>query len=523
MKFSEALGRTGAETVKQRPFAPFLAELINIAVVAAFACGYGTRPLLDLDLGWHLVGGLWILDHDAVPWRDFLGVEGRPWVAYSWLPEVAFASLFRWRGFEALLVLQIGALLLSALVLYTTLRECARRALHGDQNPFLAHIVPILAFLLAMQFLAPVWYLRPQLLSVLLFTILLGWAEADELKFRATLPLAILWANIHVMWVSVPGVVLLYGIFRKPGKARLTAVLQSLLLCGAGCCTPYGLTQYQVLIDYAVHHREAYLLIKEFQPLMPDFGYLFWLFAATGLSLAVSLRGMLERGRTATVILFVATFLGAASQRKYLPFFGVVAGVVMAGEILPLLLRRRSLARAQESLDRPAPGVALSAGGLCLLFALCFFALFPAQTPILAFQQELLDLGPKLEATVEPGQSPVPVLNYFDDGGWLALSLYLARSNHAEESRFKTTIDGRTLVMGEARLREFRDLITGTKNICRILGQWKPRVAVLPKSSPIAKLIIGTEAERTAEQSCLADWNVVQEGVAWEVFALRGS
>lgn len=498
------------------------AKLLNLAIVAAFAYGYGTRALTDPDLGWHLVGGLWMLDHRQVPWVDFLGVEHRPWIAYSWLPEVVFAAVYRWRGFPGLFVLQLLQLFASALALYLAVGESARRALAGEQRPLIVPLVSILAFLIAMPFLAPVWYLRPQLMSVVFFTVLLRWAESAELSARRTVPLAIVWANVHVLWICVPAVTLLYALFVPDRRIRLQQLLLGAVLCAAGWCSPYGIANYQVLVQYALNHREAYLLIKEFQPLMPEFGFLFWLFAAVGLALAFVLKGMLERGRAAAVIVFVASFLAAASQRKYLPYFGVIAGFMLAGEILPALLRRRSVNRISETLDRPASGTLLGAAAAGLAFMAACTVLFPSEKPVFAFQSELLQLGGDVERSVQAAEAPVSVLNYFDDGGWIALAFYLARPSGSEESRCKTTIDGRTLVMGEQRLRDFRELITGTGNICAVLDRWQPRIAFVSRVSPIARLLTGQDQARTEGQNCLSNWRITAGTPAW-VVAARGA
>lgn len=44
-------------------------------IFTCLAIVFGTRELIDIDLGWHLVGGFWILEHGIVPTVDPLGAQ----------------------------------------------------------------------------------------------------------------------------------------------------------------------------------------------------------------------------------------------------------------------------------------------------------------------------------------------------------------------------------------------------------------------------------------------------------------
>src|SRR5512146_455699 len=61
---------------------------------------YGGTSIEDPDIWWHVKVGDWIIQNNAVPHVGIFSrtAATRPWVAYSWLAEVAQSRAYAWFG-----------------------------------------------------------------------------------------------------------------------------------------------------------------------------------------------------------------------------------------------------------------------------------------------------------------------------------------------------------------------------------------------------------------------------------------
>jgi hypothetical protein len=189
----------------------FAAGLAGIMVVIVLAKG-----LTDPDFFTHVRTGQLILDTGRVPTTDPFSFTwaGQPWTLHEWLSEVGMYLLVTYAGIlPSLLVFGLipGALLAILLV------AAVRRG------------VPLrpaaLAAILAAWVFVPYVTIRPQALSWLLMAVLVTFLwSLDAAKPRRTLwliPLFILWANLHGLWVVGLGVVVLYGLFTLAGRTPM--------------------------------------------------------------------------------------------------------------------------------------------------------------------------------------------------------------------------------------------------------------------------------------------------------------
>ncbi len=175
-------------------------------------------PLPAVDLAYQVRAGTEILATGAIPRMDTwtFTVAGTPWLDQQWLAQVILALGHRAGGWELLAVLR--ALLVAGSVGLLVAVGLARGA-----SPRTASILALVAFALA----APALALRPQLLGILLFALLL-WLVASRARHpRAYLlaPVVVLvWANVHGSFVLGPAVLgyawLSDALARRP--ARLT-------------------------------------------------------------------------------------------------------------------------------------------------------------------------------------------------------------------------------------------------------------------------------------------------------------
>ncbi len=460
-------------------------KVVGSCILLAVALPLGYHALFDPDIGWHLAGGLWMLEHSQVLQTDPFGAAATPWISYSWLPELLFAAVYRVSGFHGLQLLQM---LLSAFSLFAIF-VMNRRYLSAEeeQKKFFASL---LSTLLCLPFFAPVFHLRPQLLSVLFAALLLTRIiEQRETVLGYLLP-TVLWANTHVFWIFAPFFLCVRFVFeRRAVHARLF-----LLLLLAGLCSPYGLENLRAIFTYALTHSEAYRLIDEFQPLRPSLGFIFYYSIASLFLIPVYLlRHGIRGGRQKLLFLTLLCIFAAASflQRKYLPFYGLLLSPLFS-EILSGMLRFRDTREAS------------SAGKLLVFLPPLFLAasllLIRAASPLRESEEEYLDL---LASEPFAGR----IFSSFDEGGWLALGIRLS----GKEGSAFSLIDGRTLVMGEKRLREYSEVVISKQPVCGLLDRWNANWVILKHSSTLLKRIL------EEEKSCGGGWKVVTTGENWTV------
>ena len=487
---------------------PFSArDWVLLIIFAIISCVIGIKPLLDPDLGWHLAGGMWILQEKVVPVIDPFGVQSRPWVCYSWLFEIAVASIYSSFGFIGLQLLQFLLILALFLMGFSFLRLLPQKFAKGDRY----YVVLVLALGLFILFSTPVWHLRPQILSLIIFMIVVGLLESRKENLVLLLGLQLLWVNIHVFWVFMP---LLVGIYRVlpslVGRNKgefFNGFTSVALLSICGLASPYGLDNIRVIVDYALNHKIAYDLIAEFQPLTIKLGYLWVLYFVVMAAVFLRFRWLIQESSELLVVFMLFSLL-ALFQIKYLPYYGVIGSL--------LLLRCYCCCSGRKALDESLSAVKHStprtwnAGeklrvGIALVLFMAILALtaeFPA--PITSRNYELRESVSEIYSKFGQRAGVVPILNHFDDGGWLALWLLLGKREFHSPADFRTTVDGRTLVMGEERLEEFNRLRFQRESWCEVLTKWSPAIGIWPTESSLVRSLLGTNLANPT--NCTGKW-----------------
>ncbi len=183
------LGRALAATVTpERVYALAVTALVFIIAVQ--------RPAGDPDLGWHLRAGEIACRDWWPPHADEFSYTrpGAPWIAYSWLAEVAMWLLASHVGFHALRIAAAGLIGFTFLLVF---RSCRRAG---------ASVAATTA-VVACGGLATLWFVseRPTLVSFVLAAV---WMDAlarhrrgEEVRLWHLVPLTAVWANVHVFFV----------------------------------------------------------------------------------------------------------------------------------------------------------------------------------------------------------------------------------------------------------------------------------------------------------------------------------
>lgn len=280
-------------------------------------------PLFNPDLFWHLNAGRWIWAAGSVPRTEPFSFTkpGAPWLDFEWLFQVLVYAVHSASGMWGLLLLKAALLGTCFLPIDALLR--ARGVGAGARA---------LALAFWSACVLPQSDLRPDLFSLLFFSMMLCRLDRDEFSWKLSLPLFALWSNLHAgfalglcLYAAKAGSLLLEG--RRPpaalGLEAAAAALGTLL-------NPLGLAAWQVAALHAGQVRGLSRYIQEWGPLSP--------------------RAPLQWPLTAALLAFAA---GAWRGRRRLPLF-------LAFVSLPLALACALCVRF---------GLFFAAAGAALLFA----------------------------------------------------------------------------------------------------------------------------------------------------------
>jgi hypothetical protein len=178
-----------------------------LSLVCAVVVLFGLSPLAGSDLWMHLILGRWIWTHGWVPSTDPFSyiTEGQPFIAHSWLAEVAFYLVEQSAGTVGFMLLRFALIILALTAALQTARLL--------KAPWPA------VMLLAPFVLGLMWSrleFRPQLFTSAFLAVelwLIVSVHTGQRSWRwlwALPPLYALWINLHPGWVQ--GMVLLVAI-----------------------------------------------------------------------------------------------------------------------------------------------------------------------------------------------------------------------------------------------------------------------------------------------------------------------
>lgn len=287
-----------------------IVSLIALYVVPA---ALAIRPIVDVDIWWHLRQGQWIVEQGTVPNTDpfsWFGV-GRRWIAYHWLFEVAVYGLHVVAGLFGV----VAYTLLMCIAITFALHRLVRRL---EPHPLVSSGLTVLA-LAAMAPVLPAP--RPWLVNILFLclqlTILLDVRRTgDPRPLIALPPLFVVWANVNIQFVYglfVLGAATLEAFLERVlsgSEQRERPLLRPLVLAFAVCALatvvgPYHVTIYLPVID-AVRLTAPFQYLQELQA--PRFREPFdWL------ALALLLGAVFLTGRHRSPSVFLMVLLGTGA------------------------------------------------------------------------------------------------------------------------------------------------------------------------------------------------------------------
>jgi hypothetical protein len=498
----------------------FTYDAISYAVIIVVTLIIGHKGLTDPDIAWHLAGGLWMLENGRILFADPLASTSVHWHAYSWLVELIFAIIYKYGGFQALQYLQTLLIVVSVIALYVSI-QVINKSYFKDKTTQ-NHISELLGILVLLLFASPIFQLRPQLISLVFFAFLIVCAETKRLRPVYIVPLCILWANIHVYWIFVPIVVFLYRVafIRSYGslsdlRSGLWVLLLSLL---APLINPYGFQIYKTLIQYSFEHKIAYSIISEFQSINLSLGYVAVLFLISIFCILINIRKIILANKQPLLVLFLFFAFIATLRIKFIPIYGFISSILLLQFVFPkviswintLIIINPTYANKSSKVRFFSTYILLAV--LLIAFSFLCFHFFDNKPPLTIRHKEMFEVAEGLVNDRKfADMSSVNLFNHLNDGGWLALALFVNRAIGESESKFKTSIDGRTLVMGEKRLDEFDTIINLKPNWDEVLQSWDVDLAFLPAGLAINEVLRNDTS-----------WVVYKEFKHWVIYTRRG-
>ena len=403
---------------------------MGLALVYAFLSGFHT--LFDLDMGWHLATGRYVVEHHAVPSTDILSYtsRGAEWI-YPPFAGVLFYGIYSAFGYAGLT--WFCALALAALVALLV-RGCSGR------DSIAAAALAIMAVPTLTVRMAP----RPDLFSHLFFAIFLVqlWrfcrggagvsgveAEHDEgagFARRARYGLWILpavmllWVNVHPGFIAGLGVVVAYLLMEGlefAFRSRATALLRLhqawpalALTLVATLMNPFGFKIYKSALGLAGLQsaatggaslgpsiRELWAVPISLASVTQALdwrnpGSSYWWLAI--IALAVIGFALWRRELGAALLMAVALY-GSIEHVRYQGFFAITA-VVVGSSILPEAFARLRDISGKSSVRRTGlvrTLTVIAAGALCLVTCVRIVDLISSRAQVVADSGTLFGAG----------------------------------------------------------------------------------------------------------------------------------
>ena len=428
------------------------------------------RNVVDPDVWWHLRTGEYIAQHKSVPRTDPFSYTraGHPWVAHEWLTEVGMYELQLHAGFGSLIVLFAAITTIAFFLLY--LRCGAASYLAG------------IATLFAAWATAPLWGVRPQILSLLLTSLWLLILERYETRpnlLWLTLPLTLLWVNLHAGFALglVLSALFLAGGFIEHRLAHRhrpfpqtnshlpKATLILLLDLALVPLNPNGLRMFSYPIETLRSTTMQNYIVEWASPNFhrPEYWPFLLILLATFATLCWSQTPLRPRD---LILLVVALYASLISIRM-IPLFVLIA--------TPLIAKR--LGNWPRSRPHPRGNFRASLNAAIILAMTIFAIVRMSQVIRHQPEAETSEFPARAVAFLQQHPPPGPIFNLYDWGGYLIWKLYPTTP---------VFIDGRADLYGPDLFHHFADAYQFKNHWQQILQSWNIQTVIVPPSSALA-------------------------------------
>jgi hypothetical protein len=373
------------------------------------------RNVTDPDIWWHLKTGQYIAEHKTVPRVDPFSFTraGEPWVAHEWLTELFLYEAWRISGWGGLIVLFALILCVAFFLLFL---RC------GPDSE-----VAAVATLAAAWVTMPVWGVRPQMVSLLLTSLWLLILERSERNPKLlwwTLPLTVLWVNLHAgfaLGLVLSGLFLAgdlleraLGYTQRDWKGTATAASALLLDVLLVPLNPNGTRMFSYPIE-TLRSPAMQKYIAEWAS--PNFHLAqYWPFLILILTTLAAFGGFGLRARPRDILLLVVSLFAGLVSVRMIPLLPLIA--------VPLLTKRIAEWPGQPRTQRvPTSNHVLLNAGIVLILAV-FAAVHTTQVIRYQSHAEMQHFPVHAVEFLEKHPLEGRVFNHYDWGGYLIWKLY---------------------------------------------------------------------------------------------------
>ena len=432
----------------------------------------GARNATDPDLWWHLKTGQFIVEHRNVPHTDPFSYTraGERWVAHEWLTEILLYEIERTAGWSGLIVGFAAVLCAALFLLYM---RCGSR-------PYVAGVATLGAAWATM----PLWGVRPQMLSLLfasLWLLVLERSERDPKLLWWTLPLTLLWVNLHGGFALGLGVSALFlageciegGLgwsqqnSRRLRLAALILVLDLLIVP----LNPNGVRMFFYPIETL---RSAAMQNYIVEWASPNFHHVeYWPFLLIVLGMFAVLSWCQPRIRPRDLLLLIVSLYAGLCSIRMMPLFVLIA-VPLAAKMVGAKL---AIASRPQATRRTVFNGFIFLNGLIVAAMVVFCALHIVQVIGRQSQAERQHFPAGAVAYLKARPVKGPLFNHYDWGGYLIWTLYPST---------RVFVDGRADLYGEKLFHEFADTYQFKGDWRDALQRWNIDTVLVPANSALA-------------------------------------
>ena len=440
-----------------------------LAVVFLGLFALALRNVSDPDVWWHLKTGEYIAEHHSVPHTDSFSYTraGEPWVAHEWLTDLVLYELLGTTGFGGLIVF-FAAVICAAFYLFY---------LRCGADVYIAGV----AVHYAAWATEPVWGVWPQVISLLLTSLWLLILERSERNPKLlwwTLPLTLLWVNLHAgfaLGLALSALFLVGELIEHMlGRsqfcaARLrTAAFIFLLDLLIVPLNPNGLRMFSYPIE-TLRSTAMQNYITEWAS--PNFHHAeYWPFLLIVLCTFAILSWSRQQVRLRDVLLLLVSLYAGLCSIRMMPLFVLIA--------VPIVCQRVGDWPTSQPEPARSPSVpAFLLNAAIVLGVVVFACVQTADVIHRQPQSELKGFPARAVAFLQTHPPSGPIFNHYDWGGYLIWKLYPST---------RVFIDGRADLYGAKLLNEFADTYQFKDDWQRTLQQWRIGTVLIPPDSAMA-------------------------------------
>jgi len=436
---------------------PSIVDIIFISLFLLLAFSAGKDLLGDVDTGYHIRAGEFIIKTFSIPRHDIFSflTPALPWTAHEWLSEVIMAIIHKAFGITGVAI--FFAFIISSVyyLLYKIIKT--------DQDNIILTVFIVLLVLISSQIH---WLARPHIFSLLLIVIWYYLLDEYQYNHKNCLyllpPIMLLWVNLHggflagfiLISIYLFGNVVKYFTSQGAGRDIYKKKIRLLGLITVACLfvsliNPYTyhilLFPFNLVSNKFIMDHVGEFMSPNFHELMP-FKYLLLLMIVI-LAISKIKTNLIE-------LLLILMFLNMSLfSVRYIPLFSIIAAPILLRLIRPMLLEK-SDGKLVKFLNKRADGISeidASAKGY----------LWPITALVVVV---VLVASGKIAYTFDPKTKPVAAVEFLKKenlkGNMFANDEFGDYIIYAAWPEYKVFVDGRSDMYGTEIMKEYLKVIS---------------------------------------------------------------